>query len=627
VWLWPLGVVALALVIAALTLVALADGSRSEYYAAVAKSMTLSWPNFFFGSFDPAGTITVDKIPGSYWVPALSARTFGFSTWSIELPNALATVAASVITAMAARRISGTWAGLLAGVVVGTTPVLIAVGRSNQPESFFVLGVALTLWASVRAVQEKSVVWLVLAGVFVGLAFQCYMLEAWAMWPALIAAYLCTRQSWRARIRHLLVAGLASLVVSLSWIFIVALVPASQRPFIGSTLSNNPWEMVFGYNGLGRFGDTDESSAFRSFTPPFSGTAGPFRLFNEYVAGQIAWLIPAAIVATIMWALLKISPSITVLIAGMFATFAVMLSAVAGMHQFYVACLAPELGIVIGVAVREAYRQRSYRSLYAILAAVAVTAMWLVLLYPTYLPWIPITQALAAIGAIFVLARGQLSAGPSSWWFAALTMVALILGPLAWSVGTIGNSSSINPVAGPQPGRDFIGQAPPIVTDAPPMPPGQSGPPGQAGPTGVDGLSDNAPIVEFVTAHSSGEKYALATLGAQRAAAFITRNGLSVLPIGGFSRNDDVPTFAQFTNLVQKGEVRFVLLDAADPTTPAVGNAGAPPIGGSATSSPLASSTFTSTKIETWVRGACAPVIANGVGPDELFDCAGSASR
>jgi 4-amino-4-deoxy-L-arabinose transferase-like glycosyltransferase len=576
--------------------------------------MTLSWPNFLFGSFDPAGTITVDKIPGSYWVPALSARIFGFSTWSIELPNALATVAASVITAMAARRISGAWAGLLAGLIVGTTPVLIAVGRSNQPESFFVLGVALTLWASVRAVHEKSVIWLVLAGVFVGLAFQCYMLEAWAMWPALIAAYLCTRQSWSARIRHLFVAGLASLVVSLSWIFVVALVPSAQRPFIGSTLSNNPWEMVFGYNGLGRFGETDESSSFRSFTPPFSGTAGPLRLFNVCVAGQIAWLIPAAIVATIIWVLLKISPSLTVLTAGMFATFAVMLSAVAGMHQFYVACLAPELGILIGVAVREAYRRRSYRSLYAILAAVAITAMWLVLLYPTYLPWIPIAQALAAIGAIFVLARGQLGAVSSTWWFAALTLVALILGPLTWSAGTIGNSSSINPVAGPQPGRDFIGQAPRM-------------PPGQAGPTGVAGLSDNAPIVEFVAAHSSGEKYALATLGAQRAAAFITRNGLSVLPIGGFSRNDDVPTFAQFMDLVQRGEVRFVLLDSADTTTPGGGNSGAPPIGGSATSSPIASSTFTSTKIETWVRGACAPVIANGVGPDELFDCAGSVSR
>ncbi len=107
-----------------------------------------------------------------------------------------------------------------------------------------------------------------LAGVFIAAGFQTYVLESWAVWPALAAAYLCTRQSWPRRLAHVTIAGATSLVLSLGWIIVVALIPASQRPYIGSTLSNSPWEMVFGYNGLGRFGfSTADGDAYRSFTP------------------------------------------------------------------------------------------------------------------------------------------------------------------------------------------------------------------------------------------------------------------------------------------------------------------------------------------------------------------------
>lgn len=56
-------------------------GSMSDYYASIALSMSESWSNFFFGAMDPAGTVTLDKIPGSFWIPALFVRVFGFSPW------------------------------------------------------------------------------------------------------------------------------------------------------------------------------------------------------------------------------------------------------------------------------------------------------------------------------------------------------------------------------------------------------------------------------------------------------------------------------------------------------------------------------------------------------------------
>ena len=69
------------------------NGMGNAYYAAAVKSGSLSWKAFLFGSLDPGNFITVDKTPASFWVPELFARVFGFSSWSILLPQALAGIA------------------------------------------------------------------------------------------------------------------------------------------------------------------------------------------------------------------------------------------------------------------------------------------------------------------------------------------------------------------------------------------------------------------------------------------------------------------------------------------------------------------------------------------------------
>ena len=62
-------------------------------------------------------------------------------------------------------------------------------------------------------------------------------------------------------------------MLSLGWIIVVALIPASQRPYIGSTLSNSPWEMVFGYNGVDRFVSGAWPGAVSSSHPDGTHTA------------------------------------------------------------------------------------------------------------------------------------------------------------------------------------------------------------------------------------------------------------------------------------------------------------------------------------------------------------------
>src|SRR4051794_15362455 len=65
------------------------NGWANDYYAAAVRSMSSGWHNFFYGSFDASGIMTVDKPPLALWVQALSARIFGFHSLSVLVPQAL----------------------------------------------------------------------------------------------------------------------------------------------------------------------------------------------------------------------------------------------------------------------------------------------------------------------------------------------------------------------------------------------------------------------------------------------------------------------------------------------------------------------------------------------------------
>lgn len=641
---WPLGLTAIGIVALVLTGWQVWAGAPSEYYASIALSMSRSWSNFFFGAVDPAGTVTLDKIPGSFWIPALVVRVFGYSAWAVILPNALAAVAAALITAVTARRLAGVRAGLIAGAVVATTPILVAVARSNQPETFFVLGLALTAWAAVRAVQQRRLGWLIAAGALVGLSFQFYMLEAWAVWPALAAAYLFTRQSWARRIAHLALAGAVSLASSLWWVAIVAAIPADARPYIGSTLSNDPWEMVFGYNGLGRFAATADSSAYESFTPPFSGEPGVLRLFNAQLAGQIAWLVPAAVVALVVLWVLRFPRPLTVLLTVWTATFAAMFSAVAGMHQFYTAALAVPLALAIATALAAAHRAGRTWPQIAIVGTAGATALGIGLASGGYSVPVSIAQAVAAAVAIALLSSRRAPRAVTT----AVMLVGLLLTPTVWSAVTIAHPSSINPVAGgvsemtgggggfgggagmPGSGRD--GRAAGAVPGG--AAPGGAAPGGapqgsarggaagggaQAGAApGGDGgrpgggafggaTTADTQLIAWLQQNAAGSTYLAATFGAQSAAQLIlASDGGSFLPIGGFNGTDAVPTLDEFVALVQQGQVRYVI----EPAGQWNGSRGGGLSSGDENSA--------SAQIRTWVGQHCA---VDASAPSTVYAC------
>lgn len=53
-------------------------GNANDYYTAAITSMIQSWHNFWYGAFDPAGFITVDKPPVALWFMAISAKFLAY---------------------------------------------------------------------------------------------------------------------------------------------------------------------------------------------------------------------------------------------------------------------------------------------------------------------------------------------------------------------------------------------------------------------------------------------------------------------------------------------------------------------------------------------------------------------
>ncbi len=82
-------------------------GSSIEiYYAAAVRSMSMSWHDFVYGAFDPAGTVSVDKLPGALWVQALSVRAFGAHAWAVDLPQVLEGALTVLVLYRAVRRLA-----------------------------------------------------------------------------------------------------------------------------------------------------------------------------------------------------------------------------------------------------------------------------------------------------------------------------------------------------------------------------------------------------------------------------------------------------------------------------------------------------------------------------------------
>jgi 4-amino-4-deoxy-L-arabinose transferase-like glycosyltransferase len=405
----------------------LGGGEYNAFYGAATRSMSESWKAFLFGSFTPANTITIDKIPGYLWPQALSARLFGFHSWALDLPQ----IIESLLTVTVAYRLVLRWAGqaqaVIAAGLLALTPAVIALGHTNNEEACYVMCLTLAASAGLRAATTGRLRSLVLAGVWVGAAFQCKMLEAWAAYPAIAVVYLLAAPPRPAkRMAHALVGGLVTVAVSLSWVLLVALVPAGDRPYIDGTTDNNPFSMVFGYNGLIRFGSLGVSASSvgaigqSGATAPGGATSsgGLATMFQSAQTTQVGWLYPLAAVsiACVLWQRRR-APRTDPIRAGvvMWAVWIVVFGAAysaGSIHSYYVVTLAPALAAVGGVGAVTLWHtwRRGGRGAWAAPAAIALTAVWASVIAAStarYRSWLIPLLIAVALGVIVAMVLGR----------------------------------------------------------------------------------------------------------------------------------------------------------------------------------------------------------------------------
>ncbi|MCH8924419.1 MAG: glycosyltransferase family 39 protein, partial [Planctomycetes bacterium] len=215
--------------------------------------MLSSPSNFFFGAFEPGGSVTVDKPPLGFWVQAVSAAMIGVNGFALALPQALAGVLSVGLLFNLVRRSFGMGAGLLAALTLEITPVAVSTERNNTIDGLLVFVLLLATWAFVKAAERGRWRYVLLGAFLVGLGFNIKMLQAYLPLPALYAFYLLAGKTalWR-KVLQLAVATILLLAVSLSWAVVVDLIPPESRPYIGSSSNNTVMELIVGHNGLAR---------------------------------------------------------------------------------------------------------------------------------------------------------------------------------------------------------------------------------------------------------------------------------------------------------------------------------------------------------------------------------------
>ncbi|MBY6899803.1 glycosyltransferase family 39 protein [Clostridium botulinum] len=237
------------------------EGYANQYYAAGVKSMTLSLKNFFFISFDPASFVSIDKPPLGFWIQAIFAKIFGFSGWSIILPQAIAGVVSVGLIYVIVKRSFGTAAGLISAICLAVTPVFVAVSRNNTCDNLLVLTLLLACLVLSKAAEKGKLKYLLISLAIIGIGFNIKMLQAYMIIPAIYITYLLSNAvSFKKRIVHLMAGTIILILVSLSWAFIVDLIPEGNRPYVGSSTNNSVMELIIGHNGLERLGIGSKST-------------------------------------------------------------------------------------------------------------------------------------------------------------------------------------------------------------------------------------------------------------------------------------------------------------------------------------------------------------------------------
>jgi len=600
------------------------DQYANTYYTTAVGSMLQSFHNFFFASLDSAGSVTVDKPPVTFWIQTLSALIFGLHGWSVILPQALGGVGSVLLVYLLVKPTFGRTAGRLAALAMAATPVAAAVSRTNNIDAMLVFTLLLAAWFLFKGTKNNRIGSILIAFALIGVGFNEKMLQAYMVLPALYLFYILGgKVNWKKKTGVLAAGTAVMLVVSLSWAVIADAVPASKRPFIGSSGTNSVLNLAFGYNGVSRLtGDRSTGGGSGGGMPGMNGsgeipnmnggmpgmngearqfgddraqgnrggmngggggmfntgTAGPLRLFQAELSGQASWLLPFILFGCIgLFAGLR-RKNFTqahkeaifwlawlVPIMGFFS--------IAGFfHQYYLIMMAPAIAALAGAGWSRLwtfYRERSGWLSWLLPAGVLVTAVFQWYIIHPYddvvgSGWSTLVFATGiAASLLLVVIKGT---HKTIVYAAGLAgFLVLLIGPLYWSATPIiYGSNSMTPAAGPD------------SSGAGGIPGGQGGfaqgnTAPAAGRQGASAQSNfgrgstsgvNEDLLAYLQEHNTGQKYLFAAMDYSTAGPYIIDKGAAVVILNGFNASDTVYTPDTLQALVESGQVKYFLVSS-----------------------------------------------------------------
>ncbi len=542
-WARP-ALLAIAVLAAAAYASNLAGQQPELFYAAAVRSMAHSWHDFFYGAFDPLGTVSIDKLPGAFWLQALSVRVFGLHLWAINLPQAIEGVLTVPFLYRAVRRLCGPRAAICAAAIGAFTPAVVALDRGNVSDSLLVLMLVVAMDAASAALVSGSLAAAALAGAFIGLAFQAKMLEAWLVLPGTVGVLLLASPG--SVRRRLLQAGAllaVAVVISLSWMTVVSAIPGRDRPYVDGTTNDSVYAQVFDYNGFGRAGSSPLSVG-GVFTSIRAVTLDQGSRAQRVVSGpggrDAGYLLPVAAVSLLAGLVLtrrrpRGDPlrAACVLWGWWLLVDVAAFLAVDTINAYYLAALAPATGALVGcgvelVALRSSGRGRAHLRvlLPALAAATAGYAFWLLAPAPLAVRTAVLVLAVAAAAVAALRPR----------WMLPLLFAAVVVAPIAGGIAVVAQR------AGP--------------FDTPFEP---------AAIRRLTGV-DVARLVTFSARAAqalelgAGSRYLAATYTSAVASPLIYASGKEILPIGGFDGRTPVPSVATLRADVASGALHTVIL-------------------------------------------------------------------
>lgn len=522
------------------------NGYADNYYSSAVQAATQSWHAFFFAGLDSAGYISIDKPPFSIWIMAIFTRIFGFSSFNMLLPNALAGVGTVYLVYKIVRQRFGMTSAFISSFIMAFTPVAVLMFRYNHPDSILVFLLTASVYCFIQSLNKHSLTWLLFVGLLLGLAFNTKMIQALIILPVLIFVYIfASNFSKFKKAFHVSLLCFATAVSALWWPLAVYLTPAANRPYIGSTADNNIWSLVFGFNGLSRLASFDDF--FSPTMNGYGGNIGLLRMFNNDFGPNIAWFLPIALILllVLIWfhsykERSKNHLIIISIIGGWLMSHIIVFSFfVKIIHPYYSIAFLPPLAMLVGIGLPVLWRLYNQDSKFRLALPISIFICGvidlIILSYDKY--WLPYFKWLIfAIVTVLCLCLSVRSILRKSLYrkvafvfvctliFAEMSIYS-VFGMLVSHTGSIPIPSPILIVVR----KDRV-------------------------------LSDSSYLKDYLMAHRGHAKWIAAAVSVSDAAPIQISTNQPVMAMGGFIGRDRVISLSQFKILIHSGDIRYFIV-------------------------------------------------------------------